>query len=352
MLVDRRAWRARRRRRRRAATGGVADTRALSTCPRKSRRSLQPRRERDATTTSVAQRTAGTVAPAASSALRSRTMRGRRASRSARGRALCGRRGRPLARPGAAAAPVAAHRRAPRPTRRRRRAADRRRRRRRRRPTRRPPERSSRARTEFGPLLLIEAIEVVGNTATRTSDPARAADPARRRAARERQAAARARGSRCSRSASSATSRSRMRKGSERGQVILEVRVVERGTIVLNRLWFGTSDVCRRTGSAPTSASATCSAPASRSAAASSTPATAASPGARDAVGAASCASRTPSVRGTRWGANGSLTLRARQRAVPRRAATRRRPGDGELPRVPVPPVRRPRRRDVRRRPR
>ena len=31
-----------------------------------------------------------------------------------------------------------------------------------------------------------------------------------------------------------------MRKGTARGQVILDVRVVERGTVVLNRLWFGT----------------------------------------------------------------------------------------------------------------
>ncbi|MBL0214747.1 MAG: hypothetical protein IPQ07_12770 [Myxococcales bacterium] len=34
-----------------------------------------------------------------------------------------------------------------------------------------------------------------------------------------------------------------MRKGSARGQVIIEVRVVERGTVVLNRLWFGTSNI-------------------------------------------------------------------------------------------------------------
>jgi outer membrane protein assembly factor BamA len=33
-----------------------------------------------------------------------------------------------------------------------------------------------------------------------------------------------------------------MRKGSARGQVIIDVKVVERGTLTLNRLWFGYSD--------------------------------------------------------------------------------------------------------------
>jgi outer membrane protein assembly factor BamA len=34
-----------------------------------------------------------------------------------------------------------------------------------------------------------------------------------------------------------------IRRGSQRGQVIVEVRVVERGTLVLNRLWFGTTSL-------------------------------------------------------------------------------------------------------------
>ena len=71
--------------------------------------------------------------------------------------------------------------------------------------------------------------------------PARAADRARRRPARRAISGCATRGSRCSRSASSATSRSSMHKGSQRGQVIVEVHVVERGTLVLNRLWFGTT---------------------------------------------------------------------------------------------------------------
>jgi hypothetical protein len=34
-----------------------------------------------------------------------------------------------------------------------------------------------------------------------------------------------------------------MRKGSERGRVVIEIHVVERGTFVLNRLWFGTNSL-------------------------------------------------------------------------------------------------------------
>ncbi len=34
-----------------------------------------------------------------------------------------------------------------------------------------------------------------------------------------------------------------MKKGSERGQVVIEIHVVERGTFVLNKLWFGSNSV-------------------------------------------------------------------------------------------------------------
>ncbi len=33
-----------------------------------------------------------------------------------------------------------------------------------------------------------------------------------------------------------------MRRGSSRGKVIIEIHVVERGTFVLNKLWFGTTN--------------------------------------------------------------------------------------------------------------
>src|SRR5439155_6163820 len=34
-----------------------------------------------------------------------------------------------------------------------------------------------------------------------------------------------------------------MRKGSARGQVVIEIHVAERGTFVLNRLWFGSNSL-------------------------------------------------------------------------------------------------------------
>jgi len=94
---------------------------------------------------------------------------------------------------------------------------------------------------DFGPVLTIERIDLHGNrdTADRVilgalpitvGDVVRAGDP--------RLAAARFK------VLSLGFFRDvwiALRRGSERGQVILDVTVEERGTVVLNRLWFGTS---------------------------------------------------------------------------------------------------------------
>jgi outer membrane protein insertion porin family len=91
----------------------------------------------------------------------------------------------------------------------------------------------------FGPVIRIEAIEVVGNTYTaerlirralgvREGESLRAGDP-RLRAARFKILAL----------GYFREVDLRLRKGSSRGYVILSVRVVERGTVVLNRMFFG-----------------------------------------------------------------------------------------------------------------
>ncbi len=96
---------------------------------------------------------------------------------------------------------------------------------------------------EFGPLIQIEAIEIIGNTATQTElirrtlplavgDVLHASDK-RLRVARFKVLAL----------GFFKDVTLAMRKGTERGQVILEVRVVERGTVVLNKLWVGTSNI-------------------------------------------------------------------------------------------------------------
>jgi len=95
--------------------------------------------------------------------------------------------------------------------------------------------------SNFGPLIVIEAIEITGNhdTAERVirralpvapGDAVRAADPRLRNARFKLLALGFFRDVTLA-----------MRKGSERGRVILTVDVVERGTLVLNRLWFGSS---------------------------------------------------------------------------------------------------------------
>ncbi|MDQ3370896.1 MAG: BamA/TamA family outer membrane protein, partial [Myxococcota bacterium] len=96
---------------------------------------------------------------------------------------------------------------------------------------------------EFGPLLLIEQINIVGNTATQTelirrALPIQAGDVVRASDKRLRVARFKVLALGFFRDVTLA-----MNKGSERGQVIIEVRVAERGTVVLNRLWFGTTSV-------------------------------------------------------------------------------------------------------------
>ena len=96
---------------------------------------------------------------------------------------------------------------------------------------------------EFGPMILIEQIEVFGNTATQTelilrTLPLRAGDALHASDKRLREARFKVLALGYFRDVTLA-----MRKGSARGRVVLEVRVVERGTVVLNRLWFGTTSV-------------------------------------------------------------------------------------------------------------
>ncbi len=104
-----------------------------------------------------------------------------------------------------------------------------------------PPAPELRADSEFGPVILIEAIEITGNTAThveliRSALPLSPGDVLHASDKRLREARYKVLALGFFRDVTLA-----MRKGSARGQVILEVQVVERGTIVLNRLWFGTN---------------------------------------------------------------------------------------------------------------
>lgn len=97
--------------------------------------------------------------------------------------------------------------------------------------------------TEFGPLIVIEAIDVTGNTATqseliRRALPLRSGDVIHASDKRLRDARFKVLALGYFRDVTLA-----MHKGSQRGQVVLEVQVVERGTVILNRLWFGTTDV-------------------------------------------------------------------------------------------------------------
>ena len=96
---------------------------------------------------------------------------------------------------------------------------------------------------EFGPVIVIEAIEVFGNTVTqpeliRRTLPLAVGDVIHASDKRLRDARFKVLALGYFRDVSLA-----MRKGSARGQVVLEVRVIERGTVVLNRLWFGTTNV-------------------------------------------------------------------------------------------------------------
>ena len=96
---------------------------------------------------------------------------------------------------------------------------------------------------DFGPVLLIEAIEIHGNTSTqaeliRRALPIAPGDVLRASDKRLRSARFRVLALGYFREVTLA-----MKKGSERGNVIIDINVVERGTIVLNRLWFGHTNV-------------------------------------------------------------------------------------------------------------
>ena len=94
---------------------------------------------------------------------------------------------------------------------------------------------------DAGPLILVEQIDITGNTATQSElirralpiepgDLVRAGDE-RLREARFKVLAL----------GYFLDVQLAMHKGSARGQVVIEVKVVERGTFTLNRLWFGTN---------------------------------------------------------------------------------------------------------------
>ena len=106
-----------------------------------------------------------------------------------------------------------------------------------------PPQPELSADAEFGPLLLIERIVVAGNTATqeeviRRALPIQPGDVLRASDRRLREARFKVLALGFFRDVTLA-----MNKGSARGQVVIEVRVAERGTVVLNRLWFGTASL-------------------------------------------------------------------------------------------------------------
>ncbi len=106
-----------------------------------------------------------------------------------------------------------------------------------------PPHEAFHEDNEFGPVILIEAINITGNTATQTEIIRRALpiNPGDILHASDRRL-------RDSRFKVLALGYFRdvtltMSKGTARGQVIIEIHVVERGTFVLNRLWFGSNSL-------------------------------------------------------------------------------------------------------------
>jgi hypothetical protein len=96
---------------------------------------------------------------------------------------------------------------------------------------------------EIGPVILIESIEITGNTATETeiirrAVPIQPGDILHASDHRLRDTRFKLLALGFFRDVSLA-----MRKGSARGQVVIEIHVSERGTFVLNRLWFGTNNL-------------------------------------------------------------------------------------------------------------
>lgn len=96
---------------------------------------------------------------------------------------------------------------------------------------------------DAGPLLLVEQVDIIGNTATqaeliRRVLPIIPGDLIRAGDERIREARYKVLALGYFLDVSLA-----MRKGSQRGQVVVEVHVVERGTFTLNRLFFGTNSL-------------------------------------------------------------------------------------------------------------
>jgi hypothetical protein len=94
---------------------------------------------------------------------------------------------------------------------------------------------------EIGPVILIEDIEISGNTVTQTdliqrALPIQVGDILHASDRRLRDTRFRVLALGYFRDVTLA-----MRKGSARGRVVIEIHVIERGTFVLNRLWFGTN---------------------------------------------------------------------------------------------------------------
>lgn len=96
---------------------------------------------------------------------------------------------------------------------------------------------------ELGPVLLIERVDVEGNTATQD-------DVVRRALPIQPGDALRASDKRLQKARFKVLAlgffrdvKVKLAKGSARGQVVLVITVVERGTIVLNRLWFGSNNL-------------------------------------------------------------------------------------------------------------
>jgi hypothetical protein len=106
-----------------------------------------------------------------------------------------------------------------------------------------PPSDALHEDAEIGPVIMIESIEIMGNTATQTelirrALPIQPGDILHASDSRLRDTRFKVLALGYFRDVALA-----MRKGSARGRVVIEIHVSERGTFVLNRLWFGTNDL-------------------------------------------------------------------------------------------------------------